>query len=176
MPLKKGCIQVYTGEGKGKTTASVGLAVRARGSDLRVIFVQFVKGGSMSGELAMLKKLGVEVVRTAEKNSGLMKNGGLTEDDYAAAAEAWKIANNAITSGNYDMVICDEINVAMHYNMINTIEVVHTLQNRPETVEVVCTGRNVPELISDIADLITEMRPHKHPYQAGIPARKGVEF
>jgi cob(I)alamin adenosyltransferase len=176
MPLKKGCIQVYTGEGKGKTTASVGLAVRARGSDLRVIFVQFVKGGSMSGELAMLRKLGVEVVRTAEKNSGLMTTGGLTEEDYAAAAEAWKIAENAISSGNYDLVICDEINVAMHYNMIKTNDVIHTLTNRPESVEVVCTGRNVPELISDMADLITEMKPHKHPYQQGIPARRGIEF
>ncbi len=176
MSLKKGCIQVYTGEGKGKTTASVGLAVRARGSDLRVIFIQFVKGGSMSGELAMLRKLGVEVVRTAEKNSGLMTTGELTEEDYAAAAEAWKTSENAIKSGNYDLVICDEINVAMHYNMIKTNDVIYVLENRPDNVEVVCTGRNVPELISDMADLITEMRPHKHPYTQGIPARRGIEF
>lgn len=172
---ERGLIQVYTGDGKGKTTASVGLAVRAAGSGLRVAFIQFVKGGARSGELAMLEKLGVRVERPAERSTGLLGS-GIHDDDRAAADAAWALAKDVLSVGEYDLVIMDELNIAMRYDLVETDDVLAVLDARPPATEVVITGRGAPEAIIERADLVTAMTPVKHPFDRGVPARKGIEF
>ncbi len=172
---RTGLVQVYTGDGKGKTTAGTGLAVRARGAGLAVAFVQFVKGGRRSGELAMLEQLGVDVSRPAEASTGLLGD-GLNDEDRRAAAEAWGIAAEAIGSGRYDVVVLDEACVALAYGLIDAGALFAALASRPSHVEIVLTGRGAtPELV-EAADLVTEMRLVKHPYDRGVPARRGIEF
>jgi cob(I)alamin adenosyltransferase len=173
--LKRGLVQVYTGDGKGKTTAAVGLAVRAAGAGMRVAFVQFVKGGPRSGELGVLEGLGVRVERPAERSTGLLGQ-GLNEDDRAAAADAWAIAREAIVSGEYDLVVCDELNIAIAYGLVPEAEALEALDARPRHVEVVLTGRGATAAVADRADLVTEMVPRKHPFDSGVPARRGIEF
>lgn len=173
---RTGLIQVYTGDGKGKTTASVGLAVRAAGAGLRVAFVQFVKGGRRSSELAMLGQLGVRVERPAEASTGLLGPTGITDDDRRAAAEAWGIAGEAIASGVYDVVILDEACVALAHGLVDERALDDALAARPSHVEVVLTGRGAPEALLELADLVTEMRAQKHPFDRGIPARLGIEY
>lgn len=173
--LDRGLLQVYTGEGKGKTTAACGLAVRARGRGLDVCFVQFVKGGEPSGELSVLTAAGVEVVRPAVVTTGLM-GGVITPEDRGAAQEAFEIARRAIATGSWDVVILDELCVALHYGLVDTGDALLALTGRPHNVEVVCTGRNAPKGLVDAADLVTEMRAVKHPYEDGVAARRGIEF
>ncbi|MHB1341462.1 MAG: cob(I)yrinic acid a,c-diamide adenosyltransferase [Coriobacteriia bacterium] len=172
---RTGLVQVYTGDGKGKTTAGTGLAVRARGAGLDVAFVQFVKGGPRSSELGMLEALGVEVSRPAQAPTGLLGNGA-TEEDYRAAAEAWGIAAEAIGSGRYDLVVLDEACIALAHEFIEETAVLAVLAARPAHVEVVLTGRGAPDALVAAADLVTEMRLVKHPYDGGVPARRGIEF
>lgn len=174
-PLERGLVQVYTGDAKGKTTAAVGLAVRAAGAGLRVAFVQFVKGGERSSELAMLERLGVRVERPAEHSTGLLAD-GLTDHDRRAAAQAWTIARDAIGSGDYDLVVCDELNIAVRHGLVAEAEVLAALDGRPAHVEVVLTGRGVTEAIAERADLVTEMTLRKHPFEQGIAARRGIEY
>ncbi|MBF4508895.1 MAG: cob(I)yrinic acid a,c-diamide adenosyltransferase [Aeromicrobium sp.] len=174
-PLERGLVQVYTGDAKGKTTAAVGLAVRAAGAGLRVAFVQFVKGGERSSELAMLERLGVRVERPAEHSTGLLAD-GLTDHDRTAAAQAWTIARDAIGSGDYDLVVCDELNIAVRHGLVAEAEVLAALDGRPAHVEVVLTGRGVSEAIAERADLVTEMTLRKHPFEQGIAARRGIEY
>ncbi len=177
-PTKRaGLVQVYTGDGKGKTTASVGLAVRAAGAGLRVMFVQFVKGGRRSSELAMLERLGVRVERPAEASTGLLApGGGITAEDRQAVGEAWGIAAEAIASGAYDVVVLDEGCVALAHGMLDERELLDALDARPSHVEVVLTGRGAPAALVERADLVTEMRAQKHPFDRGIAARFGIEY
>lgn len=172
---RTGLVQVYTGDGKGKTTAGVGLAVRARGAGFAVAFVQFVKGGRHSGELAMLESLGVTVSRPAEASTGLLGD-GLSDEDRRAAAEAWEIAAEAIGTGRYDVVVLDEGCVALAHELIDADTLLATLAARPAHVEVVITGRGATPALVEAADLVTEMRLVKHPYDSGVPARRGIEF
>lgn len=172
---RTGLVQVYTGDGKGKTTAGVGQAVRARGAGLEVAFVQFVKGGPRSSELAMLEELGVVVSRPAEASTGLL-GAGPTDEDYRAAAEAWEIAADAVGSGRYDVVVLDEACVALAHGFIDEPAVLAALAQRPTHVEVVLTGRGAPGGLLEIADLVTEMTLRKHPYDRGVPARRGIEY
>ena len=173
--LERGLLQVYIGDGKGKTTAAVGQAVRARGAGLAVCFVQFVKGGPESSELSQLRQLGIEVIRPATATTGLLRSGP-TDEDYRAAQVAWDAAAQAITTGAWDLVVLDELHAALHYHLLPLEPVLQTLQSRPATVEVVTTGRQAPAALREMAELITEMVLHKHPYQAGIAARKGIEY
>lgn len=175
MTLPKGLVQVYTGMGKGKTTAAVGLSVRARGAGLDVLFVQFVKGGAMSSELALLRQLGVEVIRPARASTGLLAE-GITEEDRAAAAEAWAAARKGMRAGGWDVVVLDEVNVALRHGLIDLDEFLETLAARSETVEVVCTGRGAPPDLVEVADLVTDMRQLKHPFEDGVLARFGIEY
>ncbi len=170
-----GLVQVYTGDGKGKTTAAVGLAVRAAGAGLKVLFLQFVKGGERSSELAMLERLGVRVERPARASTGLL-GGGPTDEDRRAAAEALAVAEDAIASGAYDLVVLDEACVAAAAGLVDESRLLDAIAARPVHVEVVLTGRGASEAILEAADLVTEMRSHKHPYERGVPARKGIEF
>lgn len=173
--IAHGLVQVYTGDGKGKTTAAVGLAVRAVGAGLRVAFVQFVKGGARSSELAVLEGLGVRVERPATRSTGLLDD-GLTEEDRASAQETWAIAAEILGGGDHDVVVLDEINVAMRYDLVAEADVLAAIDARTPGVEVVLTGRGAPDAIVELADLVTEMVPHKHPFDRGIAARHGIEY
>lgn len=175
MTADAGIVQVYTGDGKGKTTAAVGQAVRATGAGKRVAFVQFVKGGAWSSELKMLRELGVRVERPAERSTGLLAE-GLTDDDREAAAEAWQIASGILSAEDFDVVVLDEINVAVHYGLVDEADLLAALDARPRGMDVVLTGRGASEAIVERADLVTEMVPRKHPYERGVPARLGIEF
>lgn len=170
-----GRIQVYTGEGKGKTTAGIGLAVRAVGAGLRVLFVQFVKGGTRSSELDVMERAGIMVVRPARDWTGLL-GAGPTEEDYRSVAEAWEVAADAISGGEYDVVVLDEVNIALAHDLLEWPPVSDALRSRPLHVEVVMTGRGAPDPLVEMADLVTEMLPRKHYYDAGVHARLGIEF
>ena len=173
----RGLIIVYTGNGKGKTTAALGLAFRAVGRGLRVFMVQFIKGARVSAEVQTAKRLAPDLeivpmgrgfVRTAEAKKH--------EKHLAAVRRAWEMGVQKSTSGEFDMVIFDEINYAMAYGMLDLGEVLTFLRQKPERLHVVLTGRDAaPELV-EVADLVTEMREIKHPYQKGIPARAAIDF
>lgn len=170
-----GRVQVYTGDGKGKTTAAVGLCVRAAGAGLRAAFVQFVKGGRRSSELDALERLGVVVTRPAVASTGLLAAGPTAEDRVASAA-AWRVAADAIASGVYDLVVLDECDIALAAGLLDLAPVIAALRERPTHVEVVFTGRGAPAALLAEADLVTEMRPVKHYFAAGVKARLGIEY
>ena len=172
--LSRGLLQVYTGDGKGKTTAATGQALRARGAGLAVIFVQFVKGGRESSELAPLRAAGVRVVRPAVEPSGLL-GGAPTAEDRAAAIAAWAAARGALNDPSCDLVVFDELHAALRHGLVELGEVLAALAARPAHQEVVTTGRGAPEGLLAVADLITSMTPVRHPYP-DIPARRGVEL
>jgi len=169
-----GLLQVYTGNGKGKTTAALGLSLRALGNGLAVAVVQFMKSDQETGEYRMSKEL---------KNFVLMPCGlpplvdpkNPTDSEIKAAREALETAKEMLYSGKYDLFIMDEINVAMGWKLIDVKEVIEMLEHRPKNTEVVLTGRYVPDEIIAIADLVTEMRMIKHPYDRGVGPRKGIE-
>jgi cob(I)alamin adenosyltransferase len=167
-------VHIYTGDGKGKTTASVGLAVRAAGAGFRVAFVQFVKGGPESSELESLRRLGVVVTRPATASSGLMR-GAVTEDDLTAAAAAIQSTEEAL-AGDFDVVVLDEACVAASRGLVDPQILAAVIGARAPHVEVVMTGRGAPDVLVDLADYVTEMKLRKHPFQRGVPARRGVEF
>ena len=169
---RRGLIIVHTGDGKGKTTAAIGLAVRAFGAGLKVLILQFIKGRKRSGELEALKILGVEV-----KQLGL---GFITKENFfeqkKSAQSAIKLAREEILSGTWDLIILDEINYAVKFGLLGVEEIFGLIKIRPPQMHLVFTGRDaLPELI-DAADLVTEMKLIKHPFQQGIAAQTGIEF
>jgi len=179
---KKGLVIVHSGPGKGKTTAALGLAFRAVGQGLRVLMVQFIKGSWHYGELdaaeAINKAFGEERFKILPMGRGFVKIGAEKPDpeDVRLVEEAWAFASSAILSGEYQMVILDEINYAVSYHMLDAEKVVETLRQKPEMVHVVLTGRNAHPSLVQFADLVTEMREVKHPYQKGIVAQRGIEY
>ena len=174
--MRKGLIIIHTGNGKGKTTAALGLAFRAVGNGFKVCMIQFIKGTWEYGELEAAKKF--DNFKILPMGKGFVNLGSDKPDpeDIKAANEAFKKGREVIMSGNYDMVILDEINYAISYKLIDVKDVVILLKNKPDNVHVVLTGRNAHEKIIEIADLVTEMREIKHPYKKGIKAQKGIEF
>lgn len=175
MRLEKGLVQVYTGDGKGKTSAAFGLALRAIGRDLKVYMIQFIKGGFDYGELYVVKDL-PNLELKAFGRGKFVAEGPLEERDVELARGAFELAKETVKGGKYDVVILDEINVAVHLGLIGVEEVVDLILSKPEHVELVLTGRHAPSKIIEIADLVTEMKEIKHPYEKGIPPRRGVEF
>lgn len=174
---KKGLIVVYTGPGKGKTTAALGLGLRAVGAGLRVLMVQFIKGTWHYGELDAVPLLGEDKFQIRAMGKGFVKLGGEIDPEHRQAAEeAWAFAREKIFSGEYDMIILDEINYAVSYGLLPVERVVEILKQKPTAVHVVLTGRNAPAQIIELADLVTEMREVKHPYQKGIEAQRGIEY
>jgi cob(I)alamin adenosyltransferase len=179
---RKGLVIVHTGPGKGKTTAALGLGFRAVGQGLRVLMVQFIKGSWHYGELdaaqMLNKSLGENRFKILPMGRGFVKVGAEKPDpeDVRLVEEAWTFASQAILSGEFDLVILDEINYAIGYRMLNPEKVVETLRQKPEMVHVVLTGRNAHPAIAEFADLVTEMREVKHPYQKGIVAQRGIEY
>jgi cob(I)alamin adenosyltransferase len=192
--LKCGLIHVYTGDGKGKTTAALGLALRAAGCGLRVYVCQFLKGQEY-GELEAVQWLaaGAPVANVPEGDrrppitierfgrptfvhvsaDGTSSAG---EEDVRLARAGLDAARRAMSGGQYDLVVLDEINVALYFRLLTVQEVLELIDARPEGVELVLTGRRVPDEILARADYVTEMREVRHPYQRGVQARKGIEF
>jgi len=168
-------IHVYTGDGKGKTTAALGLALRASGHGRRILVIQFMKGKIDYGELASSKKLGtVEIIQFGRPDFVDLKNP--SQEDRDLAREAFAFACEVLHSGKYDMIILDEINVALAAHLIPVEEAIELLRAIPENIELVLTGRWAPEKILAEADYVTEMREIKHPFKRGIVGRKGVEW
>lgn len=174
----KGLILVHTGDGKGKTTAGLGLALRAWGSGLRVLILQFIKGGWKYGELEAIERLGQLDGRIEIRplGLGLMRSDEDREKHIKAAAKALQESERMMVSGQYDLIIFDEINYAVKFGLISLDDVLALLDKKPEKLHVLLTGRDArPELI-ERADLVTEMKLVKHPYQQGIKAQQGIEF
>jgi cob(I)alamin adenosyltransferase len=174
---RKGLILINTGPGKGKTTAAMGTALRAVGNGMRVLMLQFLKGSWHYGELDSTKAFGDNFV-LRQMGRGFVKIGGAETDpeDIRLVEAAWEEARQAILSGEWDMVILDEINYAISYGMLDPAKVVETLESRPEMVHVILTGRNAHASLAAIADTVTEMREVKHAYQKGILAQRGIEY
>lgn len=173
--LERGLIQVYTGDGKGKTSAAFGLALRAVGRGLKVYVIQFIKGGFDYGELYIVERLPNFKLKAFGRGK-FVTDVPPTEDDVKLAKEAFELARKVVSSGEYDVVVLDEINVALHLKLIETEEVVDLIRSKPKHVELILTGRYVPPEVVELADLVTEMKEIKHPYTKGVPPRKGIEF
>ena len=173
--LVKGLTQVYTGDGKGKTSAAFGLALRAVGRGLKVYVIQFIKGGFDYGELYVVKRL-PNFKMAAFGRGKFVTDVPPTEDDVKLAKEAFELAREVVSGGEYDIVILDEINVALHLKLLGIDEVTDLIRNKPEHVELILTGRHAPPEVVEMADLVTEMREVKHPYSKGVPPRKGIEY
>ena len=173
--LKRGYVQIYTGNGKGKTTAALGQALRAAGSGLKTFIVQFMKD-LQYGEVKALQQLSdcITLERYGNDTFVFCKQPP-DEKDIAAAKQALNRAREAMLSGKYDIVIVDEVCVAIYFTLLETKEVLMLLEERPEAVELILTGRYCPSELIERADLVTEMIEIKHYYRKGILARKGIE-
>ena len=187
MRLKRGLVQVYTGNGKGKTTAALGLALRAAGHGLRVGVIQFMKGQLESGERKAAERLAPELeihtFGSARWGDPSKAPPGTpwwklppSAEDRDKAQEALSFAREAMASGRYDIIILDEVFGAIGLGLVSLEQALDLIRARPEHVELILTGRAAPAEIVDAADLVTEMKAVKHPYQEGVKARKGIEF
>jgi cob(I)alamin adenosyltransferase len=174
---RRGLVLINTGPGKGKTTAAMGTALRAVGNGMRVLMLQFLKGSWHYGELDAVKAFGENFV-LKQMGRGFVKVGGAETDpeDIRMVEAAWDEAREAILSGEWDMVVLDEINYAIGYGMLDPAKVAETLKARPEMVHVILTGRNAHASLVEIADTVTEMRQVKHAYEGGVLAQRGIEY
>ncbi len=171
---RTGYVQVYTGDGKGKTTAALGLALRAAGHDQRTYIGQFMKGSDY-GELSALERL-PQITIDQYGDPHCIRKEEVTDKHRSQAAAGIERARNAMLSGTHDLVVLDEINVALWFELLPEETVLALLDDRPAGIEMVLTGRRAPQSILDRADLITEMREVRHYYSEGVVARKGIEF
>ncbi len=177
---KHGYIQVYTGNGKGKTTASLGLAMRALGRCWKVLIIMFTKGGDDYGELNSFRNLSPEI----SKNLTIVQAGldrivyenNKNADDAAEIKKGWDLAKKVIKNDEYNLVILDEANIAIDLGLIDIDEVVEVLKHKPDEMEIVLTGRNADPKIVELAHLVSEIKPVKHYWDTGIAARKGIEY
>jgi cob(I)alamin adenosyltransferase len=177
----EGLIHIYTGEGKGKTTAALGLALRAAGHGWRTYVGQFMKGRAY-GELEGARMLGADaegrpwltIVRYG--HPAFLRAGEVTPEDVRLAQQGLAKASEAMCSSAYQLVILDEVNVALYFDLISTTDVLALIDRKPGPVELVLTGRRVPDQILTRADYVTDMREIRHPYQRGVQAREGIEF
>lgn len=192
---ERGLVQVYTGDGKGKTTASLGLGLRAVGHGFKVRMIQFMKGTSYTGELSAIRRLGpdfeifqfgreckqADMIRTGEAvcdgcGQCFIRRGNPEPRDIRYAKQAYDLAVRTLDEVAADLVILDEISNALYYELLTVDDAAGLIARRPPGVELVLTGRNMPAPILDLADLVTEMRMVKHPFEAGIAARRGIEY
>jgi cob(I)alamin adenosyltransferase len=185
-----GLVQVYTGDGKGKTTTALGLGFRAAGHGLNVCMIQFLKGAHYLGELESARKVknfkifqfGAPCPWSKDMNKGIIHCGScrycftIHEDDKRKAKIGMEFAMDAVKSGDYDVVILDEINVAMDRKVVPVSDVIDLIKNKGKKVELVLTGRNAPKEIIEVANLVTEMKDVKHPFAKGVEARVGIDF
>ena len=173
--VRKGLIIIYTGHGKGKTTAALGLAFRALGRGYRIAMVQFIKGKWKTGEAAMAKEL-AERMDFFSMGDGFTWNTQNYEQDVASARRAWAKCRELLADPQYQVVIFDELSYVITYNFLSVEEVLAGLKEKPPQTHVVITGRDAPAALIEVADLVTEMREIKHPYRAGIKAQPGVDY
>ena len=175
-----GYIQVYTGNGKGKTTASLGLAMRALGRSWKVLIVMFTKGGNDYGELNSFRELSPEISHNLKiVQAGLDRiiyRDNQNEKDKEEILKGWELTKKAIRNHEYQLIILDEANIAIDMGILDVDEVVEVLKNKPEEMEIVLTGRNAHPKIIEIAHLVSEIEPIKHYWDTGITARKGIEY
>ena len=175
MNNKKGLLIVFTGHGKGKTTAALGMALRAAGQGMKVLILQFIKGAWAYGELKSLGKM--EEIEIKPLGTGFTWEKESLEEDRRLAAAGWDEAVAEMKRGYYDMIVLDELNVVLSYGLLSTEAVVEALANRPFGPHIVVTGRGAPAGLIAIADLVTEMKEIKHPFgDRGLKAQKGIEF
>lgn len=177
MKIENGLVHVYTGDGKGKTTVSLGLALRAIGWGLKVMMVQFIKGYCELGEIKFAEshpnsfavhQFAIDLSRNIDDKKVL--------DRQTESEAAMEFAESVVSSAEYDLVILDELSVAVDFGLIDVDRVVRLMQNKPKSVELVITGRNAHEKIVAAADYVTDLCMKKHPYEAGIQARMGIDF
>jgi cob(I)alamin adenosyltransferase len=173
--LSQGMIQVYTGGGKGKTTAALGLACRAIGHGYKVLIIQFIKGNLEYGELETAKRLAPHLTIRPMGRGCRIGRDSPDPEDVKLCHEAMLYAQGAIASGEYDIVVLDEINVAVDLGLLKKEDVLKLLDERPPNVELILTGRHAAQEIIDKADLVTEMKEIKHYYQKGVESRTGIE-
>ena len=172
---EKGLIIVNTGPGKGKTTASLGMAFRALGQGMKVGIVQFIKGAIPTGEAALVAQLDLPI-EIYTLGDGFTWNTQNREQDIATARTAWEQAVKLLRDAAFDMVILDELNIVLRYDYLPLEEVLDELRRKRDMLHVVITGRNAKDALIEMADLVTEMKIVKHPYKAGVKAQKGVEY
>ena len=175
---EKGLTIVYTGKGKGKTTAALGIALRATGYKKKICMIQFIKGSWHYGEMDSSKRLEpeFEMVAIGKGFVGIIDDKSSKTDHQKVAKEAIRISNEKIQSGKYDIVILDEINYAVNLNLISVEDVLELIKSKPQNVDLVLTGNYAKDEVIEAADLVTEMREIKHPFQQGIKAKKGIDF
>jgi cob(I)alamin adenosyltransferase len=173
--MKKGLLVVFTGNGKGKTTAALGMALRSAGHGLKVGFIQFIKGSWNYGELEAVKRF-EDLIDFHVTGRGFTWKSEDLAKDTAAARQAWRFALDAMASQRYHLVVLDEFTYLLKYKMVDLPPVLAALAARPANLHVAVTGRDAPPELLDAADLVTEMRAIKHPLQNGIKAQKGIEF
>jgi cob(I)alamin adenosyltransferase len=175
--MTKGLIHVYTGEGKGKTTAAFGLAKRAAGHGKKVLVLQFLKSRMQdSGEIASARKTGIKVIRFEDQTTPLFDPDVKLDDLKKAVHNAVELAVKEVKSGSYDIVILDEFNTALGCDYAELKDAKAIISAKPEGLELIFTGRGAPEGLIELADYVTEMRMVKHPFKKGVKARKGIEF
>ena len=175
---KNGLTIVYTGKGKGKTTAALGIALRATGYKKKICMIQFIKGSWHYGEMESSKRLEpeFEMVAIGKGFVGIIDDKSPKEDHQKIAKEAIRISNEKIQSRKYDIVILDEVNYAVNLNLISLDDVLNLIKSKPENVDLVLTGNYAKEEVIEVADLVTEMKEIKHPFQKGIKAKEGIDF
>ncbi|HBH18172.1 MAG TPA: cob(I)yrinic acid a,c-diamide adenosyltransferase [Cyanobacteria bacterium UBA9579] len=177
---QRGYIQVYTGDGKGKTTASLGLTMRALGRGCLVLIVLFTKGGDNYGELYSFRSLSPDLTKhltivQAGLNRIVYAN-NMTENDQLEITNGWEIAKKAAQSGKYQLIVLDEANIAIELGLIELEDMKEFLKNKPPEMEIVLTGRHAHPEIIEMAHLVSEIRPVKHYWDVGVPARRGIEY
>ena len=175
---EKGLVIVYTGGGKGKTTAALGLALRAIGYNHKVCMIQFIKGSWHYGEMDSAKRLEpeLELIAVGKGFVGIIDDKSPREDHEKIAEEAIKICMEKINSKKFDVLILDEINYAVDLGLIRIEQVIELIKMKPDDLDLVLTGNNAKQEIIDLADLVTEMKEIKHPFKSGIKAKKGIDF
>jgi len=166
---------VFTGNGKGKTTAALGLALRAAGHGFRICVIQFIKGSWAYGELEAIRRFS-DLIDFHVTGKGFTWKSKDLEKDKDAAGRGWQLAKACISSGKYRMIILDELTHPIKLHMLDETEVVETLTRRPQDLHLVVTGRDACQALIDAADLVTDMHPVKHPFEQGITAQKGIEY
>jgi len=175
---KDGLVIVYTGNGKGKTTAALGMALRAIGYNHKICMIQFIKGSWHYGEMSSAKRLEpeFELIAAGKGFVGIIDDKTPREEHKKIAQEAIHICKEKIQSGKYEIVILDEVNYAINLGLVNLKDVLELITSKPAILNLVLTGNHAKQEIIEIADLVTEMKEIKHPFQSGIKAKKGIDF
>ena len=176
--MEKGLVIVYTGKGKGKTTSALGIVLRAVGYGKKIAMIQFIKGSWHYGEMDSSKRLEpeFEMIAVGKGFVGILDDKSTKEEHENVANEALKISKEKINSGDYDIIILDEVNYAINLNLVKIEEILSLIKSKPDNIDLILTGNYAKTELIEIADLVTEMKEIKHPFQKGIKAKKGIDF